>query len=58
MKSKGICGDDLYELIDNEDCTSISEFAEEEEELKIAGLWSFMQSRRKLAIDDVKEKLA
>ncbi|MEH7457394.1 hypothetical protein CON65_11450 [Bacillus pseudomycoides] len=40
VESKGVSGDDLYELIDNADCTSIFEFAEDEEDLRIARLWS------------------
>lgn len=32
----------MYELVDNADCTSISEFAEEEEDLRITRLWSLL----------------
>ncbi|PEJ35498.1 Imm6 family immunity protein [Bacillus pseudomycoides] len=42
IESKGVCGDDLYELIDDADCTSISEFAEKEEDLRLARLWSLI----------------
>lgn len=41
-ESNGISGDDLYELIDNAECTGISEFAEDEEDLNIARLWSLL----------------
>lgn len=41
-ESNGISGDDLYELIDNADCTGISEFAENEEDLNIASIWSVL----------------
>ncbi|MCD7036739.1 immunity 6 family protein [Metabacillus sp. GX 13764] len=37
-----INADSLYELIDNEDFTGISEYAEEEEDLNIARLWSLL----------------
>lgn len=41
-ESKSISADDLYELIDNAECTGISEFAEDEEDLNIAGLWNLI----------------
>ena len=42
VESHAVTGDDLYELIDNADFTGISEFAEEEEDLNIARLWSLL----------------
>ncbi|MEC1448540.1 Imm6 family immunity protein [Bacillus haynesii] len=42
VESYAVTGDDLYELIDNADFTGISEFAEEEEDLNIARLWSLL----------------
>lgn len=42
VENNSISGDDLYELIDNAECTGISEFAEKEENLNIAGLWSLL----------------
>lgn len=42
VESNGISGDDLYELIDNAECKGISEFAEDEEDLNIAKLWSLL----------------
>jgi hypothetical protein len=41
-ESHALTGDELYELIDNADFTGISEFAEEEEDLNIAKLWSLL----------------
>mgnify|MGYP004505504955 CR=1 FL=1 len=41
-ENKSISADDLYELIDNAECTGISEFAEDEENLNIARLWSLI----------------
>ena len=41
-ENKSISADDLYELIDNAECTGISEFAEDEENLDIARLWSLI----------------
>jgi hypothetical protein len=42
VESHTVTGDELYELIDNVDYTGISEFAEEEEDLDIARLWSLL----------------
>ncbi|NPC93868.1 hypothetical protein HOO54_17000 [Bacillus sp. WMMC1349] len=42
VESKDVTGDELYEFIDNVDYTGISEFAEEEEDLNIARLWSVL----------------
>lgn len=42
VENKDVSGDELYELIDNVECTGISEFAEEEEDLNIARLWSLL----------------
>lgn len=42
VESHAVTGDELYELIDNADYTGISEFAEEEEEMNIARLWSLL----------------
>ena len=42
VESHAVTGDELYELIDNADFTGISEFAEEEEDLNIARLWSLL----------------
>ncbi|MGE6260573.1 Imm6 family immunity protein [Heyndrickxia sporothermodurans] len=42
VENKRVSGDDLYELIDNAECTGISEFAEDEEDLEIARLWSLL----------------
>ncbi|MCY8093429.1 Imm6 family immunity protein [Bacillus haynesii] len=42
VESHAVTGDDLYELIDNAYFTGISEFAEEEEDLNIARLWSLL----------------
>ncbi|MDR7241858.1 Imm6 family immunity protein [Priestia megaterium] len=42
VESHTVNGDELYELIDNADYTGISEFAEEEEDLDIARLWSLL----------------
>lgn len=42
VESYAVTGDELYELIDNADFTGISEFAEEEEDLNIAILWSLL----------------
>lgn len=42
VESHVITGDELYELIDNADFTGISEFAEEEEDLNIARIWSLL----------------
>ncbi|WP_252230798.1 Imm6 family immunity protein [Clostridium sp. ZBS15] len=42
VENNGISGDDLYELIDNAECTGISEFVEDEEDLNIARLWSLL----------------
>lgn len=42
VESHSVTGDDLYELIDNADFTGISEFAEEEEDLDIARIWSLL----------------
>ena len=39
-EDRSISGDDLYEIIDNAECVGISEFAEAEEDLSIARLWS------------------
>ncbi|AQS07228.1 Imm6 family immunity protein [Clostridium beijerinckii] len=41
-ETNGISADDLYEVIDNAECTGISEFAEDEEDLNIARLWSLL----------------
>lgn len=41
-ENRGISGDDLYEIIDNAECVGISEFAEMEEDLNIARLWSLL----------------
>ena len=41
-ENKSISADDLYELIDNAECTGISEFAEDEENLNIARLWNLI----------------
>ena len=41
-ENQSISADDLYELIDNAECTGISEFAEDEENLDIARLWNFI----------------
>jgi len=42
VESHTVTGDELYELIDNADYTGISEFAEEEEDLNMARLWSLL----------------
>ncbi|RYI28832.1 hypothetical protein EVU96_12950 [Bacillus infantis] len=42
VESHAVAGDEIYELIDNADFTGISEFAEEEEDLDIAGVWSIL----------------
>ncbi|MEC4629858.1 Imm6 family immunity protein, partial [Bacillus safensis] len=42
IESHAVTGDELYELIDNADFTGISEFAEEEEDLNIARIWSLL----------------
>ncbi|KMN45567.1 Imm6 family immunity protein [Bacillus sp. LK2] len=42
VESHAVTGDELYELIDNADFTGISEFAEEEEDLNIARIWSLL----------------
>lgn len=42
VESHGITGDKLYELIDNADYTGISEFAEDEDDLNAAKLWSLL----------------
>ncbi|MGG0656870.1 Imm6 family immunity protein [Rummeliibacillus pycnus] len=42
VEAHAVSGDELYELIDNADYTGISEFAEEEEDLDIARLWSLL----------------
>ncbi|EST10768.1 Imm6 family immunity protein [Sporolactobacillus laevolacticus] len=42
VESHAVTGDELYELIDNADFTGISEFAEGEEDLNIARLWSLL----------------
>ncbi len=39
LDNEDISGDDLYEIIDNPECTGISEYAEDEEDLNIAKLW-------------------
>lgn len=41
-ENNGISGDDLYELIDNPECTGISEYAEDEDDLNIARIWSLL----------------
>ncbi|MED4390541.1 Imm6 family immunity protein [Priestia aryabhattai] len=41
-ESHTVTGDELYELIDSADYTGISEFAEEEEDLNMARLWSLL----------------
>ncbi|MBR4083986.1 MAG: hypothetical protein IKK33_06845 [Lachnospiraceae bacterium] len=41
-EDRSISGDDLYEIIDNAECVGISEFAEAEEDLSIARLWSLL----------------
>ncbi|MBU3202525.1 immunity 6 family protein [Clostridium estertheticum] len=41
-ESNGISGDNLYKLIDNAECTGISEFAEDEDDLNVARLWSLL----------------
>lgn len=41
-ENRSISGDDLYEIIDNAECVGISEFAEAEEDLNIARLWSLL----------------
>lgn len=41
-ENNSISGDELYELIDNPECTGISEFAEDEEDLNIARVWSLL----------------
>lgn len=41
-ENKSISADYLYELIDNAECTGISEFAEDEEDLNIAKLWNII----------------
>lgn len=42
VESHAVTGDELYELIDNADFTGISEFAEEEEDLRIARIWALL----------------
>lgn len=42
VEDNSISGDDLYELIDNAECTGVSEFAEEEKNLNIGLLWSLL----------------
>lgn len=42
VENNSISGDDLYELIDNAECIGISEFAEKENNLNIARLWSLL----------------
>ncbi|MGP1906851.1 Imm6 family immunity protein [Metabacillus sp. JX24] len=42
VESQTVTGDELYELIDNPDFTGISEYAEEEDDLDIARIWSLM----------------
>ncbi|GGB57492.1 hypothetical protein F3157_14970 [Virgibacillus dakarensis] len=42
VEDKGVSGDDLYELIDNAEFTGISEFAEDENDIEIASLWTLM----------------
>jgi|BioPla2DNA2_1021312.scaffolds.fasta_scaffold31883_2 hypothetical protein len=41
-ENNSISGDELYGLIDNPECTGISEFAEDEEDLDIARVWSLL----------------
>jgi hypothetical protein len=41
-ENNSISGDELYELIDNPECTGISEFAEDEEDLNIDRVWSLL----------------
>jgi len=41
-ENNSISGDELYEMIDNPECTGISEFAEDEEDLNIGRIWSLL----------------
>lgn len=42
VEDREIGGDDLYEIIDNAECTGISEFSEKEDNLNIARVWSLL----------------
>ncbi|MFY4775058.1 Imm6 family immunity protein [Metabacillus sp. RGM 3146] len=42
VESYSVSGDEIYELIDNAEFEGISEFAEDEEDLNIARMWSLL----------------
>lgn len=42
VEDGNISGDELYELIDNAECTGISEFAEYEQDIYLAKLWCLL----------------
>lgn len=42
LENGTVSGDTLYEIIDNLDCTGISEFPETEEDPKLAKLWCLL----------------
>lgn len=41
-ENNGVLGDDLYELVDNAECTGIFEHLANEDDLKIARIWSLL----------------
>lgn len=42
VKNRELSGDDLYELLDNPECTGISEFAMEEDDISMINTWNLL----------------